>query len=162
QVIDGGSRVIQATSVRTKASLSTATGTGLHGGVAGKRLRVVVQARVIADQPEVQALSEWTAGNGSEENGTCVGALPHTFELAYRGERTLPIPFGASAGEVAEALQGLPTPVGTVTMSSEDDLSPIWLVTFNGDTNSKFSNGAVEGAEHVHLCPTFEGDHKVD
>ncbi|CAN0209714.1 unnamed protein product, partial [Ectocarpus sp. 12 AP-2014] len=161
QVIDGGSRAVQATSVRTKASLSTATGTGLHGGVAGKRLRVVVQARVIADQPEVQALSGWTARNESEGNGTCVGALPQTFELAYGGERTLPIPFGASAGELAEALKALRTPMATVARSSEDVLSPLWLVTFDGDSNSnKCSNGAGEEAERVHPCPTFEGDHE--
>ncbi|CBJ28503.1 conserved unknown protein [Ectocarpus siliculosus] len=160
QVIDGGSRVVQATSMRTKASLSTATGTGLHGGIAGKRLRVVVQARVIADQPEVQALSGWTAGNGSNGNGTCVGDLPLTFELAYGGERTLPIPFEASAGEVAEALKALRTPTATVSRSNGDELSPLWLVTFNGDTNSKCFNGPGGEAERAHPCPTFEGDHK--
>ncbi|CBJ28494.1 hypothetical protein Esi_0107_0035 [Ectocarpus siliculosus] len=99
-------------------------------------------------------------GNGSDGNGTCVGDLPQTFELAYGGERTLPIPFGASAGKVAEALQGLRAPSATVTRSPVDELSPLWLVTFHGDSMGKCSNGPGEEAERVHPCPTFEGDHE--
>ncbi|CAB1118564.1 unnamed protein product [Ectocarpus sp. CCAP 1310/34] len=159
QVIDGGSRVVQATSVRTKASLSTATGTGLHGGVAGKRLRVVVRARVIADQPEVQALSGWTAAMYQSDINRA--RLPLSFSKES-SERLPPLCFFRDLGEVAEALQGLPTAVGTVTRSSGDDLSPLWLVTFDGDSSSKCSNGAREEAERVHPCPTFEGDHEVE
>ncbi|CAM9503462.1 unnamed protein product, partial [Ectocarpus fasciculatus] len=97
--------------------------------------------------------------NRSDGNGTCAGGLPRTFELAYGGNRTLPIPFEASAGELAEALQDLPTTMATVTRSTEDELSPLWLVTFKGESNGECSNGAGE-AERVHPWPIFEADHE--
>ncbi|CAM9224930.1 unnamed protein product [Ectocarpus sp. 6 AP-2014] len=106
-----------------------------------------------------------TDGNGSDGNGTCVGDLPQTFELACpspskRALRLPPLCYIRDLGEVAEALQGLRAPSATVTRSPADELSPLWLVTFHGDSKGKCSNGPGEEAERVHPCPTFEGDHE--
>ena len=129
--IDGGIVPILVTDGAASAPASTASGTGLDGGVAGTPFAFTIQARDVRRAEVQSVLVDGSAVAVTPAEQTVdISGVSADFTLAFRGATTADLQ-GADDATMQAALEGLPT-VGAGNVVVEDDGSGSMVVTFTG------------------------------